>query len=859
MDIADWWDICAKPAIKRFCIAYSIQRKLRRDQTKEYLISYLKIVTQTKDWEEVNRVKELLSKMLQEDAMGFLVRSRFKQNAEHERASLFHAARELSNKKSNINSLKIQGAVSNNADQIEAEVTTFFKALFNGYHDNALKIKDIPFVPDNSKLNEFLQHLSVMNEQESEKLDEDLDIYELDEVIKECVANKAPGLDGICYEFYKVTWHIIRKTFLMVLQCQLDRERIVDSNRMGVTRLLSKVSGVPRVDELRPITLLNCDYRILAKLLVKRMKPVLPSVIKSSQLCTVGKKNILFGISNILSSICYANQNHRGVCLISLDFFKAYDRVLVSFLLRVMNKMGFSERFCRWIGMLHHKPQTKFILSKLTKVIDICFSIRQGDPLSMILYIIYIEPLLMYLENHVVGLSLPGSLSGQPFLSQSTEAYCDDLNLVTEDDNDFLIIDEAVKNFEAVSGAILSRNRKCKVIGFGRWKNRENWPLPYLVSVSELKIFGIIIMNNFKNLLKRNMETRFIKFQQVLISWSSRSFDTLAQRVEVVKVFALSRIYYLASVLPLSRSFISNIEKAIGKFIWSGKILRVSINDLKLVPGRGGLGLTCLDSMGKSLLLTQLLRLLRSEDHRSVGHIGYWMGQIVADLLPGVFSGVHAPQVPKIYLQLADVVAEAMVSEAIAPLTWKTVTNRSVYLVHARNFPVTKVEQDCGSNMENIWKKLVLPSLTSIVRETMFLFIHNKLPVKERLFRIQVVNDPYCTFCLDDTGAAVCDIEHMFISCVHICDIWKEIRHLVNPLLTQKNVTDFQLLCFNFKSANHGAEISWLLGNYVHEVWTKFINKGRIIRRGELFGYLKFKFKQDQLGARFKMKSIPNF
>ena len=98
----------------------------------------------------------------------------------------------------------------------------------------------------------------------------------------------------------------------------------------------------------------------------------------------------------------------------------------------------------------------------------------------------------------------------------------------------------------------------------------------------------------------------------------------------------------------------------------------------------------------------------------------------------------------------------------------------------------------------------------------------------------------------------------MFISCVYIREIWNELRHLVNPLLNQQNILDLQLLTFNFKSGTYDAEISWLLGNYVHEVWTTFIKKGRVIRRAELFGYLKFKFKQDQLGARFKMKNIPN-
>ena len=92
---------------------------------------------------------------------------------------------------------------------------------------------------------------------------------------------------------------------------------------VGATRLGPKVAGVPQIDELRPITLLNCDCKILTKLFVLRMIPILIFVIIFGQLCTVGKKNILFGVNNLLSSISYAKQKKLGGCLISLDFFKA--------------------------------------------------------------------------------------------------------------------------------------------------------------------------------------------------------------------------------------------------------------------------------------------------------------------------------------------------------------------------------------------------------------------------------------------------------------------------------------------------------------------------------------------------------
>ena len=66
-------------------------------------------------------------------------------------------------------------------------------------------------------------------------------------------------------------------------------------------------------------------------------------------------------------------------------------------------------------------------------------------------------------------------------------------------------------------------------------------------------------------------------------------------------------------------------------------------------------------------------------------------------------------------------------------------------------------------------------------------------------------------------------------------------------------------MMLNFNGGKHEEEIVWLIGNYVHEVWSFFVKKGRAIRRAELFGFLKFKFKEDQLGARYQMNATFNF
>ena len=154
-------------------------------------------------------------------------------------------------------------------------------------------------------------------------------------------------------------------------------------------------------------------------------------------LCTVDKQNILFEVSNIFSSISYVNQKKSGACLINLDFFKAYDRVFLPFLLNVMKKMGFGVKFLNWIKMLHGNAKTCFLLRELSTAIDISFFICEGDPLAMLLYIIYVEPLLMYIHLPVSGLKIEN-------FQQSEEAFCDDNDVLTDDVNDLHVIDQAV-------------------------------------------------------------------------------------------------------------------------------------------------------------------------------------------------------------------------------------------------------------------------------------------------------------------------------------------------------------------------------------------------------------------------------
>ena len=378
--------------------------------------------------------------------------------------------------------------------------------------------------------------------------------------------------------------------------------------------------------------------------------------------------------------------------------------------------------------MLHEGARTRFIISGLTRFIRLLFSIRQGDPIAMLLYIIYIEPLLLALEKRMTGIKVAG-------IGKSLEAYCDDINVITNNLGDFDVAAKVIEKFEKVSGAILSRNKKCKVIGFGNWVGKEDWPLDWVKPVKSEKIFGIFICDSYKEILELNWDYRYKKFSNMIYSWSHRVLDTLQQRVEVIRVFGLSRVYYVAAVLPMKAAMVKKFESLMGKYLWkfSGRMLRVAIDEMKNKKMNGGLNLPCLASMADSLLFSQLCRLIKSGEKKTLEHANYWLGDILQSLAPDINLGQHrAPETPEYFGYIAELVAEMIISDKVTASTVKNLTNKTVYAEMTSTFPPPKVVMESNRDYSIAWKRLHNPVVDSKSRDVLFLLLHNKLPVKER-------------------------------------------------------------------------------------------------------------------------------
>ena len=223
---------------------------------------------------------------------------------------------------------------------------------------------------DEEFLDYFLNdNLAKLSEEDKAALELPFSEDELEQCMKRLPRNKTPGLDGIPFDVYKAIFPTIKEDYLKFQNCLSEREKLTGEMRKSVTRLTPKIQGIPNVQQLRPISMQIADYSIKNRMIAARMTTIMPSILKSGQLCNQIEKNILFGITNMISTIEYVNQENKHAAIASYDMDHAFDRAYIPYIVKVLKHLNF--------GILedsHNDITTKLILNSLSKEIKLTFS-----------------------------------------------------------------------------------------------------------------------------------------------------------------------------------------------------------------------------------------------------------------------------------------------------------------------------------------------------------------------------------------------------------------------------------------------------------------------------------------------------
>lgn len=247
---------------------------------------------------------------------------------------------------------------------------------------------------------DFLNHLSIpiLTEAHVTLMDQDIQVSEVLQGIKDLKVGKRPGQDGYTALYY-------RKLATVVAPHLTAMYNSVKNGRSFTPDLLTaNIVMIPKPDHDHsswPISLINVDMKLLTKILANRLNSFLPRLIGKDQVSFVPQRQAGDAIRRILQLQPIAHTRSLESMLLSLDVNKAFDTLSWPYFMLVLRHYGFGSLFMRWMSVLYDSPQAKIKCYGFeSPLLNIKWGTRQGCPLSPLLFVLSLEPLAEAIRTH---------------------------------------------------------------------------------------------------------------------------------------------------------------------------------------------------------------------------------------------------------------------------------------------------------------------------------------------------------------------------------------------------------------------------------------------------------------------------
>ncbi|XP_057444081.1 uncharacterized protein LOC130736256 [Lotus japonicus] len=228
------------------------------------------------------------------------------------------------------------------------------------------------------------------------------DIEEIREAVWDCDGDKSPRPDGYNFKFIKSFWHILKDDFLRMLQEFHAHGKWPRGTNTLFIALISKVDSPQGLRDFRHIFFVGCMYKVVSKILAKRLKGVLPKLIDESQSAFLDGRNMLDSI--LIANEVVHDANRKGVptMVFKVDYEKAYDSIKWNFLFYMIERMKFDRKWISWIrGCLSSSSVSVLVNGSPTEEFKMEKGLRQGDQIALFLFLIVAEGISGMIKNAI--------------------------------------------------------------------------------------------------------------------------------------------------------------------------------------------------------------------------------------------------------------------------------------------------------------------------------------------------------------------------------------------------------------------------------------------------------------------------
>ena len=569
--------------IKTVSISYSQNKSKIKRNLKQQLVRKLSQIEEEPSnlennltLEEYNKVKEQLKKMEEEEIEGYKIRVKYLAQYERGEPGIQNCAK-LEKKKiaeDTIGQLAEtkDSTIYTDKQNIMRIATKFYQDLYT------------PCKVNTEKQNKLLRNIKTQITREQKHiLDAPITLDEVQTAIRHMKPGKSPGLDGIPVEFYQEYWGLIMDDYMAFITKVITNALPKGKNASAIKIIFKKNGEIYLLCNYRPISLINVDIKIITKVLANRLKYILPTIIHVSQTAVYGRR-IDQTVHLIRDLIDLANKEDETAAFIFLDQEKAFDRVNHTFLYKTMRAFGIGEGFIQWVMNIYSTASAVLNINGfLSDPIPLKRGVRQGCPLSLLLYLLVIEvfAIQMRLNPNIIGFTI----GGEKIISAH---YVDDATIIIKQNRCFKEVIKEMTEYEEASGAKINY-KKTKGLWAGSWKGRRLSPMDIKWTSKNVYNLGIFFGND--DPATDTFNEIAPKFMKRLNYWKQFHFSQIGKS-RVLEIFMASKLVYAIKFYPIPSIIQKNLQKAIFDFMtFPRKVVTIEQKELWKTKDQGGIKL----------------------------------------------------------------------------------------------------------------------------------------------------------------------------------------------------------------------------------------------------------------------------